>query len=377
MKIILAALSILLFVFTAIGQSEQSPIVEKEFGYRDWTYKNLQGDGSTNLRDFSKGKKLVMVVYWAPWCPNWKHDAAFVQELHEKYATNGLGVIGVGMYDPVASMRTHVEQYKLTFPIVYGTEDRSARETTVHFAQRREAGDTRKWGSPWYVLLNPSTLERSGEFLTKTNTTVVNGELIKPEAEKFVRQNLGLNGDGAIRANAETSLEITLKNNSNAEINTRLQLTRLLERYDLSKWAFTKTVMIDEKAIPHSHPVLTLHTRHLKDDDLLLATYIHEQLHWFLSGRRKETESAIKDLKLLFPKVPVGFPEGGNDEESTYVHLIINFLENRAMQQLVGELKAKQVVDFWSVDHYTWVYRAIAQRGRDISTVIAKHNLFP
>ena len=29
-----------------------------------------------------------------------------------------------------------------------------------------------------------------------------------------------------------------------------------------------------------SHPVLTLHTRHRRDDDLLLSTFLHEQLHW-------------------------------------------------------------------------------------------------
>lgn len=191
MRILSAIFSLLFIVSFAFGQNEQSPIVEKEFAYKDWTYKNLKGDGSTNLRDFAKGKKLVMVVYWAPWCPNWKHDVAFVQELHEKYKDKGLAVIGVGLYDPVSSMRSHAEQYKLTFPLVYDTEDRLARDKNVHFTQRREAGDTRKWGSPWYVLLEPAALEKSSELLTK-KTTVVNGELIKPDAEKYIQQKLGV-----------------------------------------------------------------------------------------------------------------------------------------------------------------------------------------
>ena len=94
----------------AFGQNEQSPIVEKEIAYKDWTYKSINGDTKVNLRDFTKGKKLVMVVYWAPWCPNWMHDLAFVQGLHEKYKDKGLAIIGVGEYDSTSKMRDHIEK---------------------------------------------------------------------------------------------------------------------------------------------------------------------------------------------------------------------------------------------------------------------------
>lgn len=67
-----------------------------------------------------------------------------------------------------------------------------------------------------------------------------------------------------------------------AETRTAEQLQRLLDRDDLHPWQFTDAVIIDEAAIPHSHPVLTLRTRHLDDDRLLLATYLHEQFHWFI-----------------------------------------------------------------------------------------------
>ena len=42
---------------------------------------------------------------------------------------------------------------------------------------------------------------------------------------------------------------------------------RLLRTYDLSPWFFTNVIVIDEKAVPHSHPVLTLYTRHGRDDE--------------------------------------------------------------------------------------------------------------
>lgn len=178
-------------------------------------------------------------------------------------------------------------------------------------------------------------------------------------------------------SNAQTKIDISLKNGSRDEAATREQLQRLLKIYDLSKWIFTKTVSIDEKAIPHSHPVLTLSARHLKDDELLLSTFVHEQIHWFLSRNDKATAEAMKDVKALFPKVPSTFPEGADNEESTYRHLLVNYLEYRAARELLGELKAKQVMEFWAGDHYTWIYKTVLERPRDIGNIMFKHNLVP
>src|SRR5262245_17455091 len=181
----------------------------------------------------------------------------------------------------------------------------------------------------------------------------------------------------SITSYAQDKLDISLKSGSQSEIQTKEQLQRLVKTYDLSKWIFTKAILIDEKSVPHSHPVLTLHTRHLKDDDLLLSTFVHEQLHWFLVQKDKETNEAIKELRVVFPKVPVGFPEGSEDEESTYLHLLVNYLEYRADRELLGELRAKQVMDFWATDHYKWVYKTVLERTRDIGNIAFKHKLIP
>jgi peroxiredoxin len=207
MKFIFAFIFIISGLTFAFAQNEQSPIVEKEIGYKDWTYKNLNGGGETNLRQFSKSKKLVLVVYWAPWCPNWKHDAAFVEQMHEKYAKDGLAVIGVGEYDTVDKMKQNYEQNKLTFPSVYESAASSERVNTVHYAMRTASGDTRKWGSPWYVFLEPSKLQANGEVLAG-KVSVVNGELIRPDAEKFIREKLGLGAGSAAASAKSKELEI-------------------------------------------------------------------------------------------------------------------------------------------------------------------------
>jgi hypothetical protein len=173
--------------------------------------------------------------------------------------------------------------------------------------------------------------------------------------------------------------DITLKHNDQREQQTKQQLQRLLSAHDVSDWVFTRKITIESgfNVIPHSHPILTLSTRHLKDDELLLSTFVHEQLHWFLGEKPKETEEAYRELKSMFPKVPVGFPEGGNNEESTYKHILVCYLEYQAIKVLLGELKARQVMDFWAADHYTWIYKTVLEREREIGSLMRKHKLVP
>ena len=172
-------------------------------------------------------------------------------------------------------------------------------------------------------------------------------------------------------------LEITLKHGTAAEAQTRDQLQRLLATYNLSPWIYTKTIVVDERAIPFSHPVLTLHARHLKDDDLLVSTFVHEQLHWFLADRQQDTEQAITDLRKVFQNVPVGGTAGARDEQSTYLHLLVCYLEQQAVRQIFGELRAKQIMDFWASDHYTWIYQTVTAREQEIAQIMRNRKLIP
>ncbi|MET3107763.1 hypothetical protein AAKU67_002062 [Oxalobacteraceae bacterium GrIS 2.11] len=176
---------------------------------------------------------------------------------------------------------------------------------------------------------------------------------------------------------AETRLNITYAHNASDEIATGDQLKALLLKYDLSKWILTKEIVIDNASIPHSHPVLTLHARHLKDDELLLSTFIHEQMHWLLAEQKDWTPRAIVDLKIQFPTTPFGFPEASNDEEGNYEHLLVIALEWRADRELLGELRAREVMEFWANDHYTWIYRTVLENRRKIDDIIRKRNLMP
>jgi len=203
-KLLLFAIMLLSLAFAASAQHEYAPLQEKEIKYKDWTYKQVRDGGKElNLRAATSGKKLVMVVYFAPWCPNWKLQAPVAQKFYDKYKANGFEVIGVGEYATVESMKTSLDTYKITFPVVYESDSTDAKQKTPHYEYRKTTGDTRNWGSPWSIFLVPSELKK-GEFLTE-KTTVVNGELIEADTEAFIREKLGLPKE-------ETKTQASVKN---------------------------------------------------------------------------------------------------------------------------------------------------------------------
>lgn len=152
---------------------------------------------------------------------------------------------------------------------------------------------------------------------------------------------------------AGPELQITFERSSEAERATADQLRRVLRSYQVDRWIYTRRVRIDERAIPHSHPVLTLHTRHLGDDDGLLATFLHEQFHWLEDGN-EHFRTAMRAYAQAYPDAPSRGPEGARDLESTYRHLLVCDMEFQAMVHLVGLRRAREVLS--ANRHYTWIY---------------------
>ena len=82
-------------------------------------------------------------------------------------------------------------------------------------------------------------------------------------------------------------LEISLQSGSEPEKEAKFLIEDFVRKHDLSTYFFTTKVHIQSFVIPHSHPVLTLNTRTIKEPNRYLALFLHEQIHWFfdLDGR--------------------------------------------------------------------------------------------
>jgi thiol-disulfide isomerase/thioredoxin len=181
------------FTWAASAQDnhEYAPLQEKTISYKDWTFKSLKDDKPVNLRQWAQGKRLVMVVYFAPWCPNWHNEAPVALKLYEKYKLQGFDVIGVSEYGTRDEVRNFFGEKGAPYTVVTESETKDQRDKTSHYTFRQAAGDTRRWGSPENVFLEPSKLSKDGEVLTE-KAWVVNGELIEADVEKFIRERLGL-----------------------------------------------------------------------------------------------------------------------------------------------------------------------------------------
>lgn len=176
---------------------EYSPLVEKTVNYKNWSLVNVQTDKPEDLRAMLAGKRLVMVVYFAPWCGNWRNEAPIAAKLYAKYKDQGFQVIGVSEYASRADVKAFFGEAGPPYPIVSESETRDDRDKTPHFGYRQLTGDTRKWGSPWNIFLEPSKVIASGDVLTE-KAWVVNGELIEDEVDKFIADKLASVNAGVI-----------------------------------------------------------------------------------------------------------------------------------------------------------------------------------
>lgn len=173
------------------------------------------------------------------------------------------------------------------------------------------------------------------------------------------------------------AIAYSMEHGSDDEQKTIIMLEALQTAHQLSKWQFTEQIHINKQAIPHSHPVLTLHTRHndVEEIDLLLSTYLHENLHHYVMQKPEALNALITDLKIRFKQVPVGYPRGARDEYSSYLHLVVCFLEMHAIKSLLSAERYLHVISFWQTDHYTWIYEKVAENYDELATMVQRHQL--
>ena len=199
-SLVLSILALVVSASVARAQAghEYSPLVEKTVNYKNWTLPNLVTETDEDLRKVIAGKKLVMIVYFAPWCGNWKHEAPIAAKLYEKYKEQGFQVIGISEYAPSTDTFNFFGAKEPPYPVFVESESRDDKQKTAHYGYRQLTGDTRNWGSPWNIFLEPDKLNKNGEVLTE-KAWVVNGELIEEEVDKFIASKLGATSAAVIQ----------------------------------------------------------------------------------------------------------------------------------------------------------------------------------
>lgn len=51
------------------------------------------------------------------------------------------------------------------------------------------------------------------------------------------------------------------------------------------------------------------------------------------------------ELRTRYPDLPVGFPDGCRSTFSNYLHIVVNFFEYQAFRELLGDDRARAVIE--------------------------------
>ncbi len=83
----------------------------------DFTVNDMQGR-SVALSSF-KGK-VILLDFWATWCPPCKAEIPNFVELQDQYGERGLQVVGVSVDDPADKLPPFAEEFRMNYPVLVG-----------------------------------------------------------------------------------------------------------------------------------------------------------------------------------------------------------------------------------------------------------------
>lgn len=112
----LAVMAAILFFFAPESwwQFGVSPLRERKTG-ANFTLENING-GNWNLSD-QRGK-VVLVNYWATWCPPCRVETPGLVSLSNDFKSRGVEVVGVTMDEDLNEVPPFVESYRIQYPIL-------------------------------------------------------------------------------------------------------------------------------------------------------------------------------------------------------------------------------------------------------------------
>ena len=175
-------------------------------------------------------------------------------------------------------------------------------------------------------------------------------------------------------------IDVDLDEALRAANRVRAWLVALRGRHqDLERFEYTRHIRIVPASATHSHPILTLGTRFTESEDHLLATYLHEQMHWYLSRLGGPDHDPVApffdELVRRYPKAPTRLPDGARNYEQTYVHLVVCWLELNATSEFIGWDRAAALAE--TNYGYRWIYRTVVRDWEALRELFEQHGILP
>jgi len=102
----------------SLGASEQVCSADAKPANLNFTFKDVHGKPFA-LSDY-KGK-VVLLDFWATWCPPCRKEIPGFIELYNSYRSRGFAVIGVSMDESTSDVKRFARKYQMNYPILIGT----------------------------------------------------------------------------------------------------------------------------------------------------------------------------------------------------------------------------------------------------------------
>lgn len=116
MKQSIAILCLIVCIFCVVCTNKNS----KPTGTaNDFTLKSLDGDEYTlsNLKN-----QVIIVDFWATWCPPCRKEIPHLIEIYNKYKDNGLIILGISTEEK-GTLEAFRREYNINYPILLGTNE--------------------------------------------------------------------------------------------------------------------------------------------------------------------------------------------------------------------------------------------------------------
>lgn len=124
-------------------------------------------DGKTrNIKDWDG--KVILLNFWATWCPPCLKEIPSFIELQEQYGDQGFQIIGIAV-DNEEAVRDYMSEVKINYPIMV--------------AEFEAIGLSSRYGNRMGALPYSVIINRKGEISDK-----ITGELSKIKAEKILEK---------------------------------------------------------------------------------------------------------------------------------------------------------------------------------------------
>jgi cytochrome c biogenesis protein CcmG/thiol:disulfide interchange protein DsbE len=120
---LLSVFSVFAIIFICIASiSCQSGTAAGKSKAPDFTLKDLDGN-SFSLSSNARGK-VVILDFWATWCPPCRAEIPHFVSLQDKYRNKGLMVIGISLdQGGVKTVKPFAKSYNINYPILMGNRE--------------------------------------------------------------------------------------------------------------------------------------------------------------------------------------------------------------------------------------------------------------